>query len=45
VYLTEGEHYYYEIKHAEGSGTDFVQIGVEIEQSAVTDHHHARKEV
>lgn len=45
VALTEGEHYYFELMHTEGSSTDFVQVGVEIEQTTVTGHHHARKEV
>jgi hypothetical protein len=43
--LTEGEHYYMEAWHLEGSGTDHFAAAVEIEQSAITGHHHAMKEI
>lgn len=45
ISLAEGEYYYYEMKHTMGTGTDFVQVGVEIEQSDFVGHHHSMKEV
>jgi hypothetical protein len=43
--LVEGEHYYMEAWHLEGSGTDHFAAAVEIEQTAITGHHHAMKEI
>jgi len=43
--LTEGEHYYIEAKHLEGSGGDHFSVAVEIEKSDAAGHHHTMKEV
>lgn len=43
--LTAGEKYYIKSKHYEGGGGDNYVIGVEINNTNMTDHHHAHKEV
>lgn len=43
--LTEGELYYLEAMHIEGGGEDHMTISVEIEQTAIPDHHQGRKEI
>jgi len=45
VNLTKGEKYYMYGKHRESWGGDHFVVGVEIQQSAMTDHHHAMKEI
>jgi hypothetical protein len=45
VALTEGEHYYIEGKHLEGTGGDHFSTAVEIEQSDIIGHHHSMREI
>jgi hypothetical protein len=47
VNLTEGEHYYIRALHGEGTGSDYLTVGVEIERdnSSAPGHHHSVKEV
>lgn len=45
VNLTEGEKYYIEASHLEGTGGDHMAVGVEIEKANTTGHHHAMKEI
>jgi hypothetical protein len=45
VNLTEGEKYYVEASHLEGSGGDHMSVGVEIEMANSTGYHHAMREV
>jgi len=43
--LTAGEAYYIEGLHYDYNGNNHFSVGVEIEQTAMTDHHHAIREV
>jgi hypothetical protein len=43
--MTEGEHYYMEAWHLEGSSNDHFAAAVEIEQSDIIGHHQSMKEV
>jgi hypothetical protein len=45
VNLTKGEKYYMYTKHYEGTGGDNLALAVEINQTAMTGHHHSIKEV
>lgn len=45
VNLTKGEAYYMYAKHEERWGNDHFAVGVEINQTNMTDHHHAMKEI
>lgn len=45
VNLTKDEKYYIEGSHFEGGGGDNYVVGVEINQTEMTDHHHAMKEI
>lgn len=42
--LVKGEKYYIEGRHSEGTHTDHMVVGVEIEDN-LPNHHHAMKEV
>ena len=43
--LVAGQHYYLEAAAVEGTGGDHFSVGVEIEQTAITDHYHSMREV
>jgi hypothetical protein len=43
--LTAGQHYYIEGLHYDYNGNNHFSVGVEIEQTAIVDHHHAIREV
>ena len=44
--LTEGENYYIEaLTYVENESNDAFSVAVEIEQSSMTGHHHALKEI
>lgn len=43
--LTKGEKYYFKSMHYEGGGGDNYVVGVEINNTNMTDHHHAMKEI
>jgi len=43
--MVKGEKYYMYGKHFETHGSDHFVVGVEIEQTAMVDHHHAMKEI
>jgi len=43
--LTKGEKYYFKSKHYEGGGGDNYVVGVEINNTNMTDHHHSMKEI
>jgi hypothetical protein len=43
--LTAGEAYYIEGLHYDYNGNNHFSVGVEIEQTAMADHHHAIREV
>ena len=43
--LTAGEAYYIEGLHYDYNGNNHFSVGVEIEQTAMVDHHHAIREV
>lgn len=45
IELEEGEHYYIEGRHLQGSGGDHFSTAVEIEQTDIVGHHHSMKEV
>ena len=45
IELKKGEHYYLVGSHAEGYGGDSFSVAVEIEQSAIKNHHHSMKEI
>ena len=45
VTLSEGQNYYVEGSGIEGTSNDHLSVAVEIEQTAVTGHYHAMKEV
>lgn len=45
VALTEGEAYYIEGLHYDYNGYNHFTVGVEIEQTAMVGHHHAKREV
>ena len=45
VTLVAGQKYYIEGRHTETSYSDHFTVAVEIEQTAMTNHHHAMKEV
>jgi hypothetical protein len=45
VALEEGEAYYIEGYHYDYNGYNHFTVGVEIEQTAVVGHHHAKREV
>lgn len=43
--MVKGEKYYMYGKHWEHHGSDHFVVGVEIEQTAMANHHHAMKEI
>ena len=43
--LNKGEKYYFKSMHYEGGGGDNYVVGVEINNTNMTDHHHAMKEI
>lgn len=43
--FTKGEKYYMYAKHWEHHGSDHMVVGVEINQTAMVNHHHAMKEI
>lgn len=43
--LVQGEAYYIQAEHVEYTSGDHLTVGVEIEQTAIPNHHHSRKEV
>jgi hypothetical protein len=45
INLTKGEPYYMEVTYVEYNGGDHMSTGVEFEQTAIVNHHHAMKEI
>lgn len=45
VTLQEGQHYYIESHHVEGTGGDHFSVAVEINQTEIVGHHHAIREI
>lgn len=45
VELKKGENYYLEGRYASGKGGDHFSVAVEIEQTAIKNHHHSMREI
>ena len=45
ITLQAGQHYFLQAAGMEGNGDDHFSVGLEIEQTAITGHHHAIREV
>lgn len=45
INFTKGEKYYMYAKHWDNHGSDYMTVGVEINQTTMVNHHHSMKEI